>query len=209
MSKLSPRIILIGGGEITKRETLAIDKEFIRLSGGKKAVIGFFPTAADDSEGYMKTFTSYIKTLGCQNVVPAKLSKSTPEESTKLIRKMSGIYLGGGATKTLIRIFKEKGTNREIKKALRRGVVLAGMSAGALAACDYYIDPDTETEKQEIEEGLGFQHKVLCVVHYQQNRAKDKLALSCLQKRFPDYEVVGIKEKRAILISGEAVKWLG
>lgn len=205
----SNRVILIGGGEIAERETLTIDRQFLELAGGEKAIIGFFPTAADDSDRYITTFINYFNSLGCQEIIPLKLSELTANECKKLIGKVRGIYLGGGNTKTLIEIFRKESIDVEIERALDRGAVLVGMSAGALAACDYYIDPDMETENQEINEGLGFQHKILCIVHYQPNKIKDKLALFNLKREFPNYDVVGIKEKKAIFVNGDTFRWLG
>lgn len=199
------RIILIGGGEIKDKETLPIDQQFVKLSGGKKAVIGFFPTAAGDSDGYIVTFTDYFQGLGCQKIIPVKLSELSLEKSKELITQMTGIYLGGGSTQTLIEIFRKKGVDKLTKEALKNGVIVAGMSAGALALCDYYIDPDAESEKPSIEKGLGLQNTVLCAVHYKE---EDKSTISRLKKEFSQYKIFGIREKKAILIEGKNIKWL-
>lgn len=201
------KIILIGGGEIKNRETLPIDQQFVKISGGQEAVIGFFPTAAGDSDGYIETFTDYFQNLGCQKIIPIKLSELSLRKIKKLIIQMTGIYLGGGSTHTLIETFIKKGVDRLIEKALEDGAIVAGMSAGALATCDYYIDPDTEPKKPKIEKGLGFQKTALCVVHYENE--KDEPTISLLKKEFPQYKIFGIKEKKAILIEDKSTKWLG
>lgn len=200
------RVILIGGGEIKDGETLPIDQQFLRLSGGRRATIGFFPTAAGDSDGYIETFINYYQSLGCQKILPVKISNSTLVECRKMISQMTGIYLGGGSTKTLIEDFERKHIGELIKRELGDDVVVAGMSAGALAVCDYYIDLDVESKKPKIEKGLGFQHDALCLVHYQE---KDRPILSRLKKEFPGYKVFGVREKEAILIEGKKIKWLG
>ena len=52
-------IVAIGGGEIARHETLAIDKEIIRLSGKKSPTVLFIPTASSDAQGYIDAFTDY------------------------------------------------------------------------------------------------------------------------------------------------------
>lgn len=199
------KIILIGGGEIANNETVVIDRKFIELSGGEKSVIGFFATAAHDSDGYIQTFSNYFQNLGCRKIIPVKLSQTTRKECENLIKQMTGIYLGGGDTKLLIKEFKDKGVDMMIKEALNNDLVVAGMSAGALASCDYYIDPDTDEENHQMEKGLGFQDSVLCVVHYE---VKDDSMLSLLREKYPDYEVLGIKEKQGVLVDGNSFRWL-
>lgn len=53
-------IVAIGGGEIARHETLAIDKEIIRLSGKKSPTVLFIPTASSDAQGYIDTFTGLL-----------------------------------------------------------------------------------------------------------------------------------------------------
>ena len=55
------RIIVIGGGELRSKETLAIDMEIARrvksgLEEGARATALFVPTASHDSKPYFNTF---------------------------------------------------------------------------------------------------------------------------------------------------------
>jgi len=52
MAKSVKKIVAIGGGEIRDSETLAIDKEIIRLTQKKHPKLLFIPTASSDNEDY-------------------------------------------------------------------------------------------------------------------------------------------------------------
>ena len=83
-------IIAIGGGNIVKGETLAIDKEIIARSGKKKPKLLFIPTASSDSEGYVNIIKDYFgKKLHC-SVDVLYLIKEIPSKTViakKIARK--------------------------------------------------------------------------------------------------------------------------
>lgn len=194
---MAQKILLIGGGEIKNGETEELDRMFIELAGGKQAVIGFFPTAAGDSQGYVATFQEYFGRLGCRKVLPIKLSEINIKELGRLLAEMTGIYLGGGDTELLVDTFKKKKVVELLKTALKKGVVIAGMSAGALATCDYYVDPDKK-DSFKVVEGLGLQHHTICIVHYQPG--EDQEILVYLKEKYPNYKIVGLQEKQGLLV---------
>ena len=59
MVKFIKKIVAIGGGEIRTTNTLAIDKEIIRLTQKKHPRLLFIPTASLDSENYWKQIEKY------------------------------------------------------------------------------------------------------------------------------------------------------
>ena len=175
-------IILIGGGEIADGETLHIDKKFIALAGGDQATIAFFPTAADDDEQYVEGFSAYMQKLGCKEVVPIYLSKLNNSEIHSLLENVTGIYFGGGNTQMLIDACNRSNLKKILLELHEKGVIIAGISAGALAMCDYFIDPDSTSDC--IISGLGIQSSLLAIVHYEGNR--DQGTIEKLKALNPD-----------------------
>ncbi|MBI4235525.1 Type 1 glutamine amidotransferase-like domain-containing protein [Candidatus Peregrinibacteria bacterium] len=57
------KIVAIGGGDIRREGTLAIDKEIIKLSKKKHPKLLFIPTASSDSESYFKHIDNYYLTF--------------------------------------------------------------------------------------------------------------------------------------------------
>jgi dipeptidase E len=132
------KIVTIGGGEIGSPgcpvETTKIDRELIRLTGKKSPVVLFIPTASSDSEGYYKTAQKHFgKRLGCKMdvlwLIKEKLSRKTIEQK---IMSADIVYVGGGNTQKMLRIWKQNGVDKILKKAWEQGIVLSGLSAGSI-----------------------------------------------------------------------------
>ncbi|MDP2861125.1 MAG: Type 1 glutamine amidotransferase-like domain-containing protein [bacterium] len=132
------KIIAIGGGEIGRPgrpiETTEIDKEIVRISKKARPRLLFLPTASNDSEGYVKTVKKHFgDDLGCR-VSALYLIKSPPsyKEIEERILAADIIYVGGGNTEAMLKIWRKTGTEKALQKAYEKGVVLSGLSAGAV-----------------------------------------------------------------------------
>jgi dipeptidase E len=132
------KIIAIGGGEIGRPgypvETTEIDKEIIRLSGRKRPKLLFIPTATDDSEIYIETvFKHFAKDLGCiVDVLCLVKEKPNIEEIHRKIFNSNIVYVGGGNTGRMLRIWRRYGLDKILTEVYRKDVVLSGLSAGAI-----------------------------------------------------------------------------
>src|SRR5882724_8111442 len=125
-------IVAIGGGEIRTRETLPIDREIIRLSKKKNPRLLFIPTASSDSEIYWKRVREYFGGfLKCKTDV-LLLIKEQPSKQQIRTRILSAdiIYVGGGNTLQMMRIWRRLGVGKLLISAYEKGAVLAGISAG-------------------------------------------------------------------------------
>ena len=164
-------IVAIGGGEIADKETLAIDKEIIRLSGKKRPSVLFIPTASLDAQGYIDTFCDYYGTfLGC-NVDVLRLIKSTrsKKEISEKILGADIIYVGGGNTLMMMTLWRKLGVDKMLQHAYRKGIVLCGISAGAICWCAYGNSDSRQFKNSKAPlikvRGLGFIDVLLCP-HY-------------------------------------------
>lgn len=132
------KIITIGGGEIgrpgVKNETLAIDREIIKLSGKKNPRLLFIPTASGDASGYIESVQNHFgKKLGCKiDSLELIVKKYTKRELEEKILKSDIIYVGGGNTLKMMKIWRKLGVDILLEKALKMGIVLSGLSAGSI-----------------------------------------------------------------------------
>lgn len=131
---MSQAIVAIGGGEIRTRATLAIDREIIRLSGKKRPKLLFIPTASSDSETYWDAVRKYFSGfLGCQtDVLRLILEKPSPRQIREKILSADVVYVGGGNTLLMMRVWRRLGVDELLLRAYRDGAVLSGISAGAI-----------------------------------------------------------------------------
>ncbi len=143
-------IISIGGGELRERTTLKIDEY---IAGRAKARAGirranalFLPTASHDFMPYYNTFHKVytgvfdIKT----DVALCVFNDADLARMREKFEKADMIYAGGGDTVFMIEQWKKTGLLPLIREAYERGVVICGLSAGAICwFSDMYTDSAT------------------------------------------------------------------
>lgn len=134
MNKL-PTIVAIGGGELKDLETLPIDRAIVKLAKKKQPKALFIPTASNDALGYWETFQEiYGKRLKCLvDVLFLACEKPSKKEIAGKILSADIIYVGGGYTLRMLRIWRKYGVDTVLRKAHEKGIVLTGLSAGAIA----------------------------------------------------------------------------
>jgi dipeptidase E len=127
-------IIAIGGGSLKKKQTLPIDRAIVKLTGRKSPRALFIPTASEDEKEYCEAFDRiYGNLLGCRT--DHLLLYRRPEDRAAAARKIEAadlIYVGGGNTLRMMKIWRRFGIDRLLINAARYGTVLAGLSAGAI-----------------------------------------------------------------------------
>lgn len=131
-------IVAIGGGEIRTRGTTDIDREIIRLSNREHPKILFIPTASSDSERYCGRFAEHFGNfLKCKTDVLFLID--APPSTHEIERKILSadiVYVGGGNTLYMMRVWRRMGVDKFLRAAYADGIVLAGISAGAICWFD-------------------------------------------------------------------------
>jgi len=159
---LSKIFIPIGGGELRNKTTAPID-EYVanlaksRITDGRRAYALFFPTASHDSTPYFNSFRKTYTSLFDVKSDVAILTKGlmTVEHVAEKIAKADIIYVGGGDTLYLMKVWRETGVDKLVWEAYERGAILTGLSAGAICWFDdIYTDSLVEGEYKPYK-GLG------------------------------------------------------
>lgn len=136
------KIVAIGGGENghhnTKYETAPFDKEIIRLTGKQNPNFLFIGLANKYPDYYFEVMDGiYNGMYGCStDYLRYEEIKDKNIKSYK-IKKADIIYVGGGNTYKLMRLFKLYGIDEMLIEAYNKDKVLCGVSAGAICWCDY------------------------------------------------------------------------
>ena len=129
-NKLQQIIAIGGGGFYRDAENLALEKYVIQQTGVESPRVCLVPTASGEPDHYLSSFYAAILKLGCR---PSVLTffKRTPELRSFLLNQ-DVIYVGGGNTKTLLAVWRDWGVTEILREAWESGVVLTGVSAGAI-----------------------------------------------------------------------------
>lgn len=129
-------IVAIGGGELSEGQTSIIDTFILQASGRTSPKVLFLPTASRDALGYITTIEAYFGARGCD----VRALSLTANPSLRTITDAFGwaevVYVGGGDTGFLLKTWNRLGLKTLCSSALERGVVLAGISAGAICWFD-------------------------------------------------------------------------
>jgi len=125
------QVIAIGGGGFGRTQESNLIEQFILDQTSKKnPKICFIPTATGDLDPYIVNYYSVFSKLDCD---PSHISffKRTIDLEEHIL-KQDAIFVGGGNTKSMLAVWKEWGLDLILKKAYDRGVVMSGVSAGAI-----------------------------------------------------------------------------
>ena len=163
------KIIAIGGGEIKNHDTISIDKFIVNQTIKHKPKALFIPTASGDASGYCATFDEiYGRILGCRTDHLLLLRrKSDRELCRRKIEEADLIYVGGGNTLRMLKLWRRLGVDRLISDAGKKGTVLSGLSAGAICWHDWgHSDSQSFSGKNKWSyikiRGLGLKKGIYC-----------------------------------------------
>jgi dipeptidase E len=131
MSKDLRQIIAIGGGGFYRDpDNLSLERYVMQQTRVDHPRVAFVPTASGEPDHYVASFYSAFLCLGCR---PSVLTffKRTPELRSYLLNQ-DAIYVGGGNTKSMLAVWRDWGVPELLREAWASGVVLTGVSAGAI-----------------------------------------------------------------------------
>ena len=170
---MKKQIIAIGGGGFGRTPGEGLIEKYI-LDQSEKDVpnICFIPTATGDNEAYKVNYYSTFSKLDCS---PSHLDffKRTPDLK-ELILKQDVIFVGGGNTKSMLAVWKDWGLDLLLKEAYEKGVIMSGVSAGAICWFDQGVT-DSWAEDLKIMDCLGFVEGACCPHYDEEPQRKPSL----------------------------------
>ncbi len=131
MRLLKKHIVAIGGGGFGRNNSSnLIEKYILSLSGKKSPNICFLPTATGDDDTYIVRFYSIFTQFNC---LPTHIEffKRTTDIHNHIMNQ-DVVFVGGGNTKSMLAIWNDWGMTSLLKHAYNKGVIMSGVSAGAI-----------------------------------------------------------------------------
>jgi dipeptidase E len=126
------QIIAMGGGGFSMEpDNLALDRYILAQTSKADPAVCFLPTASGDADGYIVKFYAAFTGLACR---PTHLSLfgRTPPDLGAFLLAQDVVYVGGGNTRSMLALWREWGLDDALRAAWDQGVILAGLSAGAI-----------------------------------------------------------------------------
>ena len=156
-------IVAIGGGSFNARpDDPVIERYMLALTRKKRPKVCFIPTASAEPADYIATFYDSFTKLGATPTV-LRLFRRTPDLRAFLLNR-DAIYVGGGNTKSMLAVWREWGLDRVLREAWNAGIVLGGVSAGAICWFDTGVT-DSWSDRLAPLACLGFLPQTCCP-HY-------------------------------------------
>ena len=132
------RILAIGGGGFMMEDNVSPIDAYIRdLTGRSRPRICFISTPSGDLPAHIQKFYATYAALGCETShlaffrLPSHNAIPVADLARQLLEQ-DAIFVGGGNTKSALAVWREWAVDEALCAAWKKGVLLAGMSAGAM-----------------------------------------------------------------------------
>ncbi len=135
MPPIKRQIIAMGGGGFTATpDNPALELYALAQTRKANPSICFLPTATGDDSTYIAKFYATFAKQRCR---PTHISffERTPNLK-EILLSQDLIYVGGGNTKSMLAVWREWDLPKILRRAWNSGIVLAGVSAGAICWFD-------------------------------------------------------------------------
>ena len=128
-----PQILAMGGGGFTMEpDNAALDDLVLALTGRPEPRVLFLPTASGDPTAQITAFYARFARRASATHLSLFRRHGSARSLADILLAQDAIYVGGGSMRNLLAIWRAHGLDELLIEAWRRGIVLAGLSAGAM-----------------------------------------------------------------------------
>lgn len=125
------QVVALGGGGFG--EGVAADRGLedvlLGLTGLDEPRVCFVPTASGDEDAYVERVRDAL--AGRARFGVLRLFNREVTDLDAFLAEQDLVYVGGGSTVNLLAVWRAHGLDAALRRAYERGVVMAGVSAGA------------------------------------------------------------------------------
>ncbi len=124
----------MGGAGFLMEDTPLLDDFILSRAKGKESRLCFLATASGDSD---RMLVNFYTALGARcSASHLALFRRTHADIAGYLLKQDIVYVGGGNTANMLAVWRTHGVDKALARAYEHGVVLCGVSAGALCWFD-------------------------------------------------------------------------
>ncbi|RIV21749.1 cyanophycinase [Alicyclobacillaceae bacterium I2511] len=207
-------LVIIGGAE-DKQGDCKVLQEFVRIGGGKQARVLVFTVATKLPVEVGMEYVEVFKKLGVSDVRTFDISgrdSANKDTAVDLVRDATCVFFTGGEQLRITKLLGGTRIDAALHDALRKGIVMAGTSAGASMMSSTMI-VDGEGEKSptlaivQMAPGMEFLEGVVVDQHFAQRGRLGRLMSAVAQ--YPHHLGLGIDEDTAIVVEQGTFRVIG
>jgi peptidase E len=155
-------VALGGGGFLMEPRNPLLDEFVLSLARGAESRVCFLATASGDADRNLVSFYTDLAPRCRATHLP--LFRRTHDDLDAFFREVDVVYVGGGNTANMLAVWRTHGVDRALRRAYEAGVVMAGVSAGALCWFEGGVT-DSFGRLARLDDGLGWLPGTMCP-HY-------------------------------------------
>ncbi len=155
-------IVAVGGGGFTHNQDPQLEDYLLAMCCSDRPKIGFIATASEDNPDKIKHFYHRFSTAAYKTSHLELAGDSG--DTANWVLSQDIIYVGGGNTGNMLSRWQQHGLANALLQAGHRGVILSGVSAGAVCWFDYALSDSAGNGLKPLD-ALGFV-KGSCCPHY-------------------------------------------
>jgi len=181
------KIIAIGGGGFTHGTFPELEDYCLLQTGFSRPRTAFIGTASGDDPQKIARFKARFADVA-ETVVhlPMTLPAKALEQR---LAEVDLVYVGGGDTERMITTWRRDGWDQVLGGAYRAGVILAGVSAGAMCWFDQFLFSSGAGPMRPLS-GLGLIPMGACPHYSTETERRPALQAAVVAQRMPDRKSV-------------------
>ena len=178
-------IVAMGGGGFSMEpRDPRLDDFVLSLARRKRRPrVCFVGTASGDNDYYLRRFFEAFPPSRAAATHLAFFER-TVADLKSFVMNQDVIYVGGGSSANLLAVWRLHGLDRALRAAWNAGVVMAGISAGAICWFEDGITDSFGMPYRALNDGLGFVRGACCP-HYDGEKERAPILKRLIKRGFP------------------------
>jgi dipeptidase E len=177
-------VALGGGGFSMEPDNPLLDDFVLSLARRKRRPrICFIGTASGDGDSYIRRFHEAFPPSRAAATHLAFFERKV-RDLKSFVMDQDVIYVGGGSSANLLAVWRLHGLDKVLLAAWTAGVVMAGISAGAICWFEDGITDSFAMPYRALKDGLGFVRGACCP-HYDGEKGRRPALLRLVKRGFP------------------------
>src|SRR5271166_73297 len=178
-------IVAMGGGGFSMEpRNPRLDDFVLGLARRRRRPrVCFVGTASGDSDSYIRRFHEAFPPSRAA-ATHLTFFERTVSDLKSFVLEQDVVYVGGGSSANLLAVWQLHGLDKVLRAAWNAGVVMAGISAGAICWFEDGLTDSFGMPFRGLNDGLGFVRGACCP-HYDSEKERRPALMRLIKRGFP------------------------